>query len=330
MNEQKFKILITRNIPGNTRQMLEQKCELEIYSKDEPIPEKILKNSIRDKDGLICLPTDKIDKETIALGKNLKVISNYAVGYDNIDIKYATQKGIVVTNTPGVLTDATADLAWALLLGIVRRVTEGDHLIRTTGFKGWKPSLLLGGDLYGKTLGIVGAGRIGTAVAIRSIGWNMKILYFNRNKNVELEKNYHAKKVDFNVLIEESDFISIHLPLSSETHHLFNSKTLRRMKASAYLVNTARGPVIDEKALIKALKEKWITGAGLDVYEFEPEVSKELTQLDNVILLPHLGSATKFTREEMARLAAINLLAVLEGKEPVSVVNQKVLKKQEK
>jgi glyoxylate reductase len=321
----KFKVLITRKIPQNAREILNKKCELEIFKKNEPISRNALKDLILDKDGVICLLSEEIDKEIIDLAKNLRVISSYAVGYNNIDVEYATKKEIAVTNTPGVLTDATADLTWALLLGIVRRIAEGDRMIRTTGFKGWGPLLLLGGDLYGKTLGVVGAGRIGTAVAKRSIGWSMKILYFDRNRNSELEKKYNAQKVDLDTLITESDFVSIHLPLSQETHHLFNRKTLRQMKSTAFLVNTARGPIIEEKALIMALKEKWIAGAGLDVYEFEPKVSQELTKMDNVVLLPHIGSATKSTREEMARIAATNLLAVLEGNQPIAVVNPEVL-----
>jgi len=323
----KFKVLITREIPPNAKEILREKCDLEIFNKNEPISRNTLKDLIRDKDGVICLLSEEIDKEIIDLAQNLRVISSYAVGYNNIDVEYATKKGIAVTNTPGILTDATADLAWALLLGIVRRIAEGDRMIRSTGFKGWGPLLLLGGDLYGKTLGIVGAGRIGNAVAKRSIGWNMKILYFDRNINSELERECNAKKVKLETLVRESDLISIHLPLSEETHHLFNRKILRQMKSTAFLVNTARGPIVEEKALIQALREKWIAGAGLDVYEFEPEVSKELIKMDNVVLLPHIGSATKSTREEMARIAAENLLAVLEGNLPIAVVNPEVLKK---
>ena len=323
----KFKVLITREIPSNAYEILSKKCELEIFNKNEPISRSALKDLIRDKDGVICLLSEEIDKEIIDLGKNLRVISSYAVGYNNIDVEYATKKGIAVTNTPGILTDATADLTWALLLGIVRRISEGDRMIRSTGFKGWGPLLLLGGDLYGKTLGIVGAGRIGAAVVKRSIGWNMKILYFDRNINSELERECNAKKADLDTLVSESDFVSLHLPLSEETHHLFNRKILRQMKPSAFLVNTARGPIVEENVLIQALREKWIAGAGLDVYEFEPEVSEELLKLENVLLLPHIGSATKFTREEMARIAAQNLLAVLEGNQPIAVVNPEVLEK---
>lgn len=320
-----YKVLVTRNIPRNAIDILQKKCQLEIYKSDEPIPPAILKEMIQNKEGIICLLSDKINNIVIDFAHNLKVISNFAVGYDNVDLKYATEKGIVVTNTPGVLTEATADLTWALILAVTRRVVEGDKMIRSGQFKGWGPLMLLGGDLLGKTLGIVGAGRIGTAVADRSMGWKMKVIYYDRNTNSYLEQKLDAKKVSLIKLLNESDVISIHLPLSRKTNHLFDGKMFEQIKPSAFLINTARGPIIDEQELVKVLQEKKIAGAGLDVYEFEPCVSEELLSMENVVLLPHIGSATKHTREKMARIAAENLLAVLEGKPPISIVNPEVL-----
>jgi len=252
------------------------------------------------------------------------VVSNYAVGYDNIDVEAATRRGIIVTNTPGVLTEATADMAWTLLLAAARRVAEGDRIMRRQSFQGWGPLFLLGQDITGKTLGILGAGRIGSAVARRSTGWNMKILYYDRNRNQDLEKKYAAKKVDLNRLIQSADFISIHLPLSAETHHLINQENLSKMKKSTVLINTARGSIIDEQALVKALREKWIAAAGLDVYENEPFLTAGLSELENVVLAPHIGSATVKARDDMARIAASNLLAVLDGKRPPNPVNPEV------
>lgn len=318
------KVLVTRQIPEAGLSMLRNDCDLDIYQQDQAIPRQLLLEKISQVDGLLCLLSESIDEELLSKVTRLKVVSNYAVGYDNIDVGAATRRGIVVTNTPGVLTEATADMAWTLLLTAARRVGEGDRIMRLQRFQGWGPLFLLGQDLQGKTLGILGAGRIGSAVAGRSVGWNMNILYYDRAVNQGLERKHSAKKVDLDQLIRTADFISIHLPLSAETHHLINEGNLRRMKKSAVLINTARGPIIDEKALVMALREKWIAAAGLDVYQDEPRMAEGLSELENVVLAPHIGSATVKTRDDMARIAASNLLAVLDGKRPPNPVNPEV------
>lgn len=321
------KVLVTRQIPEAGLSLLRNTCDLDIYPEDGPIPRPLLLEKIPQLDGLLCLLSESIDEELLSKVTRLKVVSNFAVGYDNIDVEAATRRGIVVTNTPGVLTEATADMAWTLLLAAARRVGEGDRIMRTHSFRGWGPLFLLGQDIKGKTLGILGAGRIGSAVARRSTGWDMKIIYYDKNVNQELEDKYFAKKVDLMALIETSDFISIHLPLTAETNHLVNQDNLKKMKKSAVLINTARGPLIDERALVIALREKWISAAGLDVYQDEPRMAEGLAELDNAVLAPHIGSATVKTRDDMAGIAASNLLAVLEGKRPPNPVNPEVFDK---
>jgi glyoxylate reductase len=256
-------------------------------------------------DALLCLLTDPIDAPLLERGERLKVVANMAVGVDNIDLEAAERLGITVTNTPDVLTDATADLAFALMLAAARRVVWGDRLVRCGGFRGWKPLLGLGFDLTGRTLGIVGAGRIGRAVAERSRGFRMSVLFARRTGGVPV-----------NDLLAQSDFLSLHCPLTPETHHLIGEAQLRRMRPNAVLVNTARGPIVDEKALVRALREGWIGGAGLDVFEEEPGLASGLADLPNVVLTPHLGSATIDTRARMAERAARNVVAVLRG-EPI-------------
>ncbi len=321
MASKKFRVFITQPIPDAGIEMLQNDCEVSVYPSNSPIPRKILIENIKEAVGVISLLSTPIDREIIDHAAALRVISNYAVGYDNIDVKYATGRKIVVTNTPEVLTDATADLTWALLLAAARRLAEGDRMVRSGRFHGWEPLMLLGQDLTKKTLGIIGAGRIGTAVALRSRGWDMRVLYFDRSRNPLLEEKLAARKVSQDTLLGESDFISIHLPLSSGTRHLINENALRRVKPTAYLVNTSRGPIVDETALVKALQEKWIAGAALDVFENEPLLAPGLADLENVTLVPHIGSATVHTRDEMARTAARNLLAVLKGKKPGFAVN---------
>ena len=327
MAAKKYRVFVTRKILPAGLELLSEKCNVEVYDGNRAIPRNILLEKVHGIDGLLCLLSDRIDRQVIDNAPALKVISNYAVGYDNIEVEYASRKGIVVTNTPGVLTDATADLAWALLMSVVRRTVEGDRLVREGKFHGWSPTLLLGQDLKGKTLGIVGAGRIGTATALRSQGWDMRVLYFDRNRNTLLEEKLGARKSSLEKLLAESDFISLHLPLTAQTHHLIDRQALERMKPTAYLVNTSRGPIIDEQALAEVLREKRIAGAALDVYEHEPEVTPELLSLNNVVLAPHIGSATVETRTEMSRIAAVNLLSVLEGKMPPNPVNQEVAQK---
>jgi len=318
--KKKFRVFVTSRIPEAGLQILASKCELDIFA-DEKLTRTQFIRHLQDKDGLLCLLSNPVDSEIIDSAPRLKVISNYAVGYNNIDIQAATRRGIVVTNTPGVLTDATADLAWALLLAVSRRIVEGDRMMRRGDYRGWEPQLLLGQDLKDKTLGILGAGRIGSAVARRSVGWNMQVLYFDRKRNPDLEEKYNARFTPLNQLFAYSDFISIHLPLTAETNHLVDEKALRRMKSTACLVNTARGPIVDEAALVRALKEGWIAGAALDVFENEPEIHPELKSLNNAVLTPHIGSATVGTRNAMAEIAAENLLAVLAGGKPRFPVN---------
>ena len=322
-----MKVFVTRRIPEEGIRLLERECEeVEVYPYDRIPSKKEIINGLKGKDALLCLLTDRIDREVISSNPNLKVISNYAAGYDNIDVDEATKRGIVVTNTPDVLTNATAELAWALLFAVARRVVEGDKFTREGRFKGWSPTLLLGKELSGKTLGVIGAGRIGTAFALKAKCFNMKVLYFNRSRNEVLEDKLGAKKVDLDTLLRESDFISIHLPLTKETYHLIDYDKICMMKRDAIIVNTARGAIIKEGDLVKALKEKRIFGAGLDVYEKEPKITDELKNLENVVLLPHIGSATLETRTKMSILAAENLIKALKGKRPEYCVNPEVFK----
>lgn len=320
-------VSITRQIPEEGITLLKNSClTVEMNPYDRSLTYDELLQQVEGRDAILTMLSDRLDARLINDAKNLKVIANYAVGYDNIDVKAATAKGIVVTNTPGVLTDSTADMAWALLFSVTRRIVEGDKLTRAGKFTGWAPMMLLGGDLIGKTLGIVGAGRIGTAMAMRSRGWDMRVLYTTRSsRNPILEENLHAKRVDLETLLKESDFISIHAPLSEKTRHLIGAKKLSLMKRTAYLINTGRGAVIDEVALISALRNKRIAGAGLDVYEEEPKLKPGLAELDNVVLAPHLGSATVETRTKMSLMAAENIIAVLNGQKPPNCVNPEVL-----
>ena len=322
-----MKIFVTRKIPEPGLDLLRKEHEIEIFPYDRVPTKKEIINGIKGKDGLLCLLTDQIDKDVINSEPNLKVIASYAVGYDNIDVKAATKRSIPVSNTPGVLTDTTAEMAWALLFSVARRTVEGDSFTREGKYKGWGPLLMLGQDVTNKTLGIIGAGRIGTAFALKSKGFSMKVIYADGKTNPTLEKEVGAKKVEFHEVIKKSDFISLHVPLLPSTHHFIGEKELQMMKKTAILINTSRGPVVDEKALVKALKEKWIFGAGLDVYEHEPEITEELKKLNNVVLQPHSASATYETRTKMAIIAAENMLAGLKGEVPPNCVNKEVFKK---
>lgn len=319
-------MFITRNIPSIGIELLKSHFQVELHASSEALPEEALQRKLKDVDAVLCLLTDAITPAVIDAAPKLRVISNHAVGVDNVDVAYATRRGIAVTNTPGVLTDATADFTWALLLALTRNVVAGDAVVRTGRFRGWDPLFLLGADLVGKTLGIIGAGRIGTAVAERSVGWKMKILYFDRAPNPHLEKTLHARRVSLPALLKEADFVTIHLPLSAKTTHLLGEPEFALMKPTAYLVNTARGAIIDEVALVRALRQGKIAGAALDVYEREPELAEGLAELPNVLLAPHIASATVATRNKMAEIAARNIIHVLHGEAPISIVNPEVLK----
>ncbi len=322
------KVFVTYKIPQKGLNILNNKYELFVHDKDQFLTKEEMMEIVCDKDAVITQLRDPIDKEFIDAGKNLKIIANYAVGYNNIDVEYATKKGIYVTHTPGVLTEATADRTWALRLGVVRRVVEADKFTREGKFVGWKPSLLLGHDLYGKTLGIVGMGRIGQAVARRGLGFGMKIIYHNRHRlPKDIEKKFDARYVELDDLFKEADIISLHTPATPETYHLVNKERLSLMKPTAYLINTARGTVIDERALIDILKNGRIQGAGLDVYEFEPKLTDGLSELKNVILLPHIGSATIETREKMSIMVCENVDKALSGKTPPNLIPEQSEKK---
>jgi glyoxylate reductase len=323
------KAYITRRILSPGIEIVSEICDVEVNQSEVPPSKEELIEKVKDKDALLCLLTDKIDTEVMDASKNLKVISTYSVGFEHIDVDAATQRGIYVTYTPGVLTEATADFAWTLLMAAARRVIEADKYVRDGRWRiGWSPTLLLGEDVWGRTIGIVGLGRIGKAVASRAKGFKMRVLYYDVIRQPEdVEKKLGVEFVPLETLLKESDFVSIHTPLTKETYHLINEEKLRMMKPTAILINTARGAVVDQKALAKALKEGWIAYAGLDVFEKEPiDMNDPLLELDNVVLAPHIASGTRQARAKMAEVAAKNLVAVLKGEEPLFLVNQEVKK----
>jgi len=318
-----MKVFVTREISEKAIHLLKkEKLQVSVYKKDKPIPRKELIKNGKNANAIVALLTEKFDKELIDKISKCRIIANVAVGYNNIDIEYATKKKIVVTNTPDVLTESTSDLAMALILACSRRLMEGERMVKAGKFKGWKPKLLLGIELKNKVVGIIGAGRIGTETAVRARAFKSRIVYFSRSKNPELEKKTGAIKLSLDKVLKESDIISVHLPLTEETYHLLNREKLSLLKKSAVIVNTSRGEIIDEKELIKLLKQKKIFSAGFDVYENEPDVNPELLKLDNVVLLPHIGSATQEARTGMALLAVRNVINVLKGKKPLTPVNK--------
>lgn len=318
-----MKVLITGKLPAAAEERLRQSgYEIDRHDEDAPLTPEALRERAKDADGMITLLADKIDEALFEAAPRLKVVANYAVGYNNIDVKAATARGVTITNTPDVLTAATADLAAALALACARRVLEGDALTRAGKFTGWKPDMLLGADLEGKTVGVVGAGRIGSAFARRMAGFGMRVAYFNRSRNERLERELGAERLELAELMRRADLVSLHVPLSEETRGLVSAEMIAALKPSAIVVNTARGEVIDEKALIDALKRRRIFAAGFDVYENEPNLNPDLFELTNVVLLPHLGSATKETRDVMADLAARNVAAVLNGETPPTPVEE--------
>jgi glyoxylate reductase len=328
MSLEEKKVYVTRVIPKPGLDILKNNLKhVAVNTADHLLSRKELLQKVKGLDGLLSLLTEKIDGEVMdAAGPQLKIVANHAVGFDNIDVAAATKRGIMVTNTPGVLTDATADFAWALLFAAARRIVEADAFTRALKYKGWGPMMYLGGDITGRTLGLVGAGRIGTAVALKSRGFNMKVLYTDEFENKTLEKELGAKKVKFEELLKESDFVSVHVPLLESTRHLFDENAFKKMKKTAYLINTSRGPVVKEAALVAALKSGEIAGAGIDVYEEEPKIHPELIKLDNAVLAPHIASATIETRTKMATMAATNLVEGLKGNTPPNLVNPEVLK----
>ena len=324
------RVFVCRRLPQSALDMLDAAfgaCEVAVYSEDRPIPRVELLARVAGVEALLPILTERVDAEVMeAAGPQLRIIANYAVGYDNIDVPAATQRRIPVTNTPGVLTETTADLAWTLLMMAARRASEGERFLRAGKWESWGPMLLLGHDVYGKTLGIFGMGRIGQALARRAAAFNMSILYTDTNRlDLNLERQLGARFVDKANLLRESDFISIHCPLTAETRHAFGEPEFRLMKPSAILVNTARGPVVDEAALAEALQAGRLFAAGLDVFEREPQVHAALLACENAVLIPHLGSATLETRAKMAEIAASNIIERLAGRTPPNCINPEVL-----
>lgn len=321
------KVFVTRQITEEALEILRKNTQVEVHSGELPPKREELMEHVKNVHGLVTMLNDQIDAEIINRGENLIVISNVAVGYDNIDVDAATKKGVYVTNTPGVLDDATADLAFALLLSITRRIPEADSFVRSGFWKGWDPNLLLGSDLRDKTLGIIGLGRIGSEVAKRAKGFKMNVIYYQRQRDVEKERSMGVKYASLDELLSKSDYISLHVPLTSETRGMIGRNEINKMKKTAYLINTSRGPVVDEEALYKALKEERIKGAALDVFLKEPiDPENPLLKLKNVVLTPHIGSATIETRKRMAILAAENTIKALNNEIPPSLVNPQALK----
>jgi glyoxylate reductase len=312
--------------------MIKERFDAEVWSDYAPPPKKVIIEKAAKADALATLLSDKIDAEVFDAAPNLKIVAQMAVGFDNIDVAEATKRGIYVTNTPGVLTETTADFAWALLMAVARRVAEADKYVRTGQWKvGWHPMMMQGRDLYGATLGIVGLGRIGCAIAKRAKSFDMNVLYYDVVRRPDFEKEYNIKFAEIDTIFKTADFITINTPLTKETHHLVDEKKLKTMKKTAYIINNARGPIVDEKALYKALKEGWIAGAALDVFEQEPTpMDNPLLKLDNVVVAPHISSASYETRSKMAEMVAENLIAFFEGKTPPNLVNPEVVKVKKK
>ena len=319
----KANALLTKKLLPDAMEYLKKHIRFEVAGIDRYPTKKEIISGIKDKQGLVSFLVDQIDKEVIDAAPHLKVIANCAVGYNNIDISYAASKGITVTNTPGVLTDTTADLTWALILSVARKIPQADRFTRQKKYKNWELDLFLGKDLEGKQLGIIGMGRIGKAVALRALPFKLKIVYSDPKKlATEEEKKYRARYLPLENLLKTSDIITIHSALTKETYHLISGKNIHLLKKQAFLVNVSRGPVVEEKALAEALEKGNLWGAGLDVYEKEPEIEERLLSLDNVVLLPHIGSASFNTRAQMSMMAAKNLVCVLSGKKPLNPVNK--------
>jgi glyoxylate reductase len=327
----KPRLFITRELFPDVTEKLKKCYDVEVWDRYQPPPYEVLLDKVRSADALVTLLSDRIDCNLLQQAKRLRIIAQYAVGYDNIDVECATRLGIYVTNTPGVLTEATAELTWALILAVARRIVEADTFVRWGEWwrtkTSWHPHMVLGVELRGKTLGVIGLGRIGLRVAEMGKAFGMKVVYYSRSRNEALEKELGAEYRDLDTLLQEADVVTIHVPLTKETYHMINEERLRKMKRTAILINTARGAVVDTNALVKALSEGWIAGAGLDVFEEEPlSPNHPLTAFKNVVLTPHIGSATYEARHAMAELVAENLIAFYEGREPPTLVNKEVLK----
>jgi glyoxylate reductase len=315
-------VLVANVLPAEALALIPKDIAVDYHDSLDALPRSELMARIRGKDGLICHILSTVDDELLAAAPTVKVVANVAVGYNNIDVAAARRRGVIVTNTPDVLTETTADFAWALLMAAARRVPEADRFVRSGQWDRWQWDLLWGADIHGKTLGVVGFGRIGRAVARRALGFNMRVLYQDAvQADAAVERDLRASRVDLETLLRESDFVSLHTPFLPETRHLMNARTLRLMKRSAILVNAARGPVVEEAALVRALQEGWIAGAGLDVFEEEPKVHPGLFPLTNVVMAPHIASASLDTRIAMATLAIRNCLAVLDGQPPITPVS---------
>lgn len=320
-----MKVFVSYWLPDAPLNALREKHTVVVNEENRVLTSQELVAQLADSDALLCVGS-RVDKAVLdAVGPHLKIVANWGVGYNNIDADYAAQKGIMVTNTPDVLTETTADLSWAILMAVARRVVEADVYVRAGQFEGFKPFAMLGADVWGKTLGIIGCGRIGQAVGRRAQGFGMRVLYHNRkplDKETERALGVHYMEID--ELLKESDFVSLNVPLTEETHHLIDARRLSLMKPSAFLVNTTRGPVVDEQALLTALLEKQIAGAALDVFEKEPAVTPGLTELPNVVLTPHIGSGSWETRTAMAYVSVRNIIAALAGQTPPNLVNKPV------
>ncbi|MGH7266561.1 MAG: 2-hydroxyacid dehydrogenase [Candidatus Rokuibacteriota bacterium] len=318
-------VFISRRLPEEALALVRGRAQVRQHTEERGLSTAELAARLGDVDGLVCLLTDTIDEALLAAAPRLRVVANVAVGYNNVDLAAATRRKIVVTNTPGVLTETTADFTFALLLATARRVVEGDAYTRAGRFTEWGLMLLLGGDVHGKTLGILGLGRIGRAVARRALGFAMPVRYFDTVRDPAAERELGLVYQDAPTILREADFVTLHVPLLPETRHFIGERELRSMKPTAYLINASRGPVVHEAALVRALKEGWIAGAGLDVYEDEPAVHPGLLECPSAVLAPHIASASRETRTKMAAMAVENCLAVLEGRRPANPVNPEVL-----
>src|SRR6266571_1361814 len=322
----KPKVFATHRLFDQAGKILQENCDAEYWEKPERPPREEVLRRVKDKEGLICLLTEKVNDELLQAAPKLKIAANVAVGFDNIDVAACTKRGVIATNTPGVLDETTADFAWTMLMAVARRLGEGDALARSGKWTNWDLDQLVGADVWGKTLGIVGFARIGRAVARRSSGFQMKVIYTDAVRAAEeVEKELKAEFRELNALLAESDFVSVHVPLLPETRGLFDAPKLYRMKPTAFLINTSRGPVVDEAALVAALEGKKIAGAALDVYENEPFIHPGLKRA-NVVLAPHIASASLETRTKMACIAAENVVALFRGQRPPNILNPEVLK----